>query len=488
MSRALPSVQQQRLVTVQRAAKHVLSLARSYREPFRSLDIFPADLGRAATGSSEHSWRGSLAWVWAQAGYLTSTLRGSGTAKHHEYVVTPEGEEALAQIAQDAVIASFYIPMKRGNAAQAAERGASWYQAPELRHDEEPVIRVVGSSAEDDEGEGDEPAETHAPNDAEAPGAEAPPMLGLYFERIIAVLERGAEQQSALNQRLGTLEGEIKAQSDFVLEVSGKLDQLAATPMSQALATRSDLGKVSGEIVEAIVEARTVTAKSFQTAVSASATVTGADITRVKDVLTSRMDSLAGDLMTIKKEVVGPDVKTAQDSMNKLFKRLDALEKHLERLEQAFSAPFTVDLPEDVDQLAETLSSMEKRIAGLGDALQLLDENIAKASAQRRELDDKGTQAIRRLVEAADAIYQGAKEVAKEVLALANDRAAGAGVTEKQLKDASDRVLTNIQHAESATLGRVSALGGGLIRNLDHLAAPITGIDGAETIVAEDTK
>jgi hypothetical protein len=140
MTAIKPSQQAERLDIVQRAARYLLDVASQKPGGFGTMEIFPPDLPIAKPNSSDYTWRGQIAWVWAKAGWLDQKLRGQGTQKHWVYRLKPQGRLPIEKIAEDQVAASFYVSIKRPTTA-GADYPADWYQACENAEAEDRRIR-----------------------------------------------------------------------------------------------------------------------------------------------------------------------------------------------------------------------------------------------------------------------------------------------------------------------------------------------------------
>lgn len=267
-----PSIEADRLATVQRAAKYVLSMTGLTKGTvaFGSMDIFPADLSPAPRATPEYTWRWQLAWVWAKAGYFRETMTGTGLSKHREYVLLPKGREALERIAADPALAAFYVPSKRTSASKD-ERPASFYQPPELvtLMQEIPArspLRLVKEETNDAiEPEPETSEKAPSSQESESAGAEGSSGLKdlpVFLERITLVLENFGERLAnvgKLGTRLDKIESEVAGQGEYMLgilqtlqNIEGKLGPKDAAP-DAAPVTHAQLATIVGEMTQSFI-------------------------------------------------------------------------------------------------------------------------------------------------------------------------------------------------------------------------------------------
>ena len=131
MTMTKPSQDADRLQTVQRVARYVLSRSTVGQTRFAAMEVFPPDLTAVKSGTPEYAWRQQLAWTWAKAGFLHEALAGTGLQKRRIYTMLQAGRDGLERIAADPVLASFYISNKR-TGGDIANRPAEFFRPPEL--------------------------------------------------------------------------------------------------------------------------------------------------------------------------------------------------------------------------------------------------------------------------------------------------------------------------------------------------------------------
>jgi hypothetical protein len=185
-----PSVETERLSTVQRAARHALDKAARGESGFGSMEIFPPDAPKALTGSTEYIWRAQLAWTWSKAGFFSCKILGRGIGKHRSYALLPEGREALERIANDPILASFYIKAKRNTVSEGYP--PEWFRPEGLRVLEE------REEEEEEEEEGGEGEEDEAPESGESASGDR------EGDREGASVERVAVRRSSTTRRSGS--------------------------------------------------------------------------------------------------------------------------------------------------------------------------------------------------------------------------------------------------------------------------------------------
>ena len=233
MTMTKPSQDAERLETVQRTARYVLSRSTVGQTRFAAMEVFPPDLPHPKSGTPEYAWRQQLAWTWSKAGFLHEALAGTGLQKRRIYTMLQAGREALERIAADPALASFYIANKR-TGPEAANRPVEFFRPPELVRvmtatdrtrrivsaspdDEDALpskgLRLVSPSAEDVPEESPAAREGSSGGSFEGVQEMIAELRGLpiFFERITSVLER-------MNERLVKVEGATKAQSTLFIE------------------------------------------------------------------------------------------------------------------------------------------------------------------------------------------------------------------------------------------------------------------------------
>jgi hypothetical protein len=266
MSALKPSVQSERLEIIQKAARHLLAIAPRLGDVgFRTMDIFPADLGDCKYGSSEYTWRSQIAWTWSKAGWLSQALAGRDLGKHLVYKLLPEGKEAIERIATDPIVASFYISSKRHYGSEGLP--ASHYRAPELldvppaEDDEAEEAEFIESlkkktaqeasrrfmdepGDEEDAARGVDAEQANDEGGGGVGGSEA--FFAAYLEQSTKVLEVLSGEVRSLGGRLGKIEDEVRTQSEVMLDATARIE---------AGASKSDVAEAAAELIAAVSKA-----------------------------------------------------------------------------------------------------------------------------------------------------------------------------------------------------------------------------------------
>jgi hypothetical protein len=534
MAMTKPSVEASRLATVQRAAKYVLSMDAALAQgkgdvAFGSMDVFPPDLDPAPRASPEYTWRWQLAWVWARAGFFKETMTGAGINKHREYILLPKGRAALARIAAEPVLASFYVSSKR-TAASKDERPPSYFQPPELvplmYEPPPPPLRLV---KEDEPGEASEPEE-EAPEE-EATNEPAPEDGGLkdlpvFLERITLVLESFGERLagvSKLGARIDKIEDEVKGQGEYLLGILQSLQNIEeglkpapAPAPAEAPATREDLARVAGEMTEAFIrdnpQNSTITALGARVAehaeaqdkvareVAGLAALVKEKISKpyveaaLRDAISTEIaavflkelpKSVVSLVRTAVSEEIGHGVDpvvqaivlaegtikgSLKEDREALEARLAALlpKKTLEKLEKAVLGSCA--------EIRDELSEIGGAAADLSDNLEKINANFVEGGKEFRRQGDEIVEVTKRNIDtiqsttdAARAVLDAANAVAKEMIFMARARATDAGIPFETALEIGNSIIRSIA-AASDKLGSSAAtsLGGGLIRPIPN--------------------
>lgn len=269
MTMTRPSQDAERLHTVQRAARYVLSRDSLGQARYTSMDVFPPELPTPKSGTPEYAWRSQLVWAWTKAGYMHEGLAGTGLSKRRIYTLLQAGREALERIATDKVLASFYIPNKR-SAPDADQKPPEFYRPPEL-------LRLTSSSKglrlvppkvteapepQNDE-EVDEGGEIFGTEEKTTPSQQAMGAregasgsssdlrdLPIFFERITSVLENMNDRLAKVGDRLTKVEAETHDQSALLLEAT---QMLSTRGGKDALVTKDEVATALAELTQAFV-------------------------------------------------------------------------------------------------------------------------------------------------------------------------------------------------------------------------------------------
>ncbi len=263
MTMTKPSVDAERLHTVQRAARYVLSRDALGQARYTTMDVFPPELPVPKSGTPEYAWRSQLVWAWMKAGYMHEGLAGTGLQKRRIYTLLQAGREALERIATEPTLASFYIANKR-SAPDADSRPPEFYRPPELvRLSRAASLRLVPPKSEQarsqklapepEETEGDEEPEAQEPAPPEqqqAGGSGELKDLPIFLERITSVLENMNDRLSKVGERLTKVESETRDQSALLLEATQAISLRAG---KDALVTRDEVATALAELTQAFV-------------------------------------------------------------------------------------------------------------------------------------------------------------------------------------------------------------------------------------------
>lgn len=227
-----PTQETLRLRHVQHVAKRLLALADDGNS-FGASDVCEG-LHHVQSTSSEYLWRMQLPWAWWRAGWLEQSHDGARA----RYALKEEGRAAIETIAEDEIVASYYVHTKRSTNAGA--RALEWFQAPQLR--------AVPNDGEETE---DEPAEdalvaasilrgTHAEDGTQDEGGEDDDATGAVLGQLAQYLERSSAAIEQVAARVGKLEEETARISAFIADYSSETMQslghaIAVAPEVHAL-------------------------------------------------------------------------------------------------------------------------------------------------------------------------------------------------------------------------------------------------------------
>jgi hypothetical protein len=540
LSALKPSHQAERLKVVQRAARHLLDALS--QGGFGTMDIFPDDLPACQSATSEYTWRGQLAWVWARAGYLEQKLAGQGLNKHWVYKLRSQGRPALERIASEPVVASYYISTKRPTSA-GTEYPQSHYQPPELRGlvlESVPKVDLTAArkersgtrpqlldddlsdahvSSEDDgsnesveDGDGGEVSDV-AGDAGEGGGsgdggtqglAQEYGLLGVYIEQSTKVLE-------AMHTGIADCRDEVKAQTDALLEVAGRIEQGASKAD-----VKMSVGAASAEIVQALVQRKDDGASpAVLRAVESVDGKVGGKIDAARDAIIAACAFDKGELAGLIYSALAPVLEKAveeavtksvaqrvesirdkiaagvekivagrMDDLEKsVGKALSSQEKSLVSAVRGEGDEMRADLEESVRDLREAVDALEARLAAVdfdAEAISDLREGVEGLDAHLTTLTKKffdgydkfseqgkkNLEGWKSMHEATVALLEASKIVGREILALAVDRADMSGVPRDAVTDRSTEAVNRLSAALDGVRG-VSALGGGLIRSYE---------------------
>ena len=269
MTMTKPSQDADRLQTVQRVARYVLSRSTVGQTRFAAMEVFPPDLTAVKSGTPEYAWRQQLAWTWAKAGFLHEALAGTGLQKCRIYTMLQAGRDGLERIAADPVLASFYISNKR-TGGDIANRPAEFFRPPELVRvatvtersrrivspsfgDEDTPgkgLRLVPPSAESAPEENEAAREEQKPSDGSLEGVQEMISelrgLPIFFERITSVLER-------MNERLVKVENMAQSAADDQAAIRDELTNELVPDKKDMPATRDEVATALAEMTQSFL-------------------------------------------------------------------------------------------------------------------------------------------------------------------------------------------------------------------------------------------
>ena len=416
-----PSAEAQRLEIVRAAARHLLAQDARGRTDIGTWDIFPPDGGRPETGTSEYTWRGQLAWCWWKAGFLREKIVGQGMQRRREYAVLPAGREALDRIAEDPVLASFYIKRKRSGVG--VDYPSEWYRPPQLD------IGTEDSSSGD--AEEVESQEEESVEEGPGVGDGATNVLEIYLERTTAVLE-------VLVTRTASLENEMRGHSDLLLEIAQKLSSLPAS--LGPLVTKNELGEAAAEIAAAVARREGAVA-SLANAVAAVEAAVKSSITKV--------DALAAEVAKTRTEVALSRTEAASATLV-VSGRLEAME----------SKVFDADaFHEQIEGARNSLSEIGADIESLAGSAEALIDKFDENIERLRDVTGAAVQ----VAASAQEIFVAGQTVAREMIAMASMRTKD--VPASVVFGRAEETIRALEEQKNRVGGSVSALGGGLIRS-----------------------
>jgi hypothetical protein len=264
MTMTRPSQDADRLHTVQRVARYILSRDSLGQARYTSMDVFPPELPVPKSGTPEYAWRSQLVWAWTKAGYMHEGLAGTGLQKRRIYTLLQAGREALERIATEPNLASFYIPNKR-SATGAEDRPPEFYRPPELVRLSARQLRIVPpkvarqapepepeeSEESEEQAEEDEPAPLQRQEAQDSDASSELKDLPIFFERITSVLENMNGRIAKVGERLSKVESETRDQSALLLEATQALSSRAG---KDALVTKGEVAEVLAELTQSFVK------------------------------------------------------------------------------------------------------------------------------------------------------------------------------------------------------------------------------------------
>lgn len=502
-----PSVETERLSTVQRAARHVLDKVSRGESGFGSMEVFPSDVPRALSGSTEYIWRAQLAWAWWKAAYLSCRILGRGVGKHRNYTLLPAGREALERIASDPVLASFYVKAKRNTASESYP--SDWFRPEALRAPPPKEEDAEEQDAEEEDAEEEDAEDETSVGGQEEQGPasedrEKDRSTGIEVERerrwdlMIGVLEKVSTQFGDLKTEITSLKAEVKAQSDFVLEVAQRIEASSRSSVTSVPSvTREDLGRVSAEIVQAIVSEKTkllhVGANFLESIRSvhskldeeeqrrqawgekllASVGGIGSEVAvlakrgksheELEVFISGRIQQLADDLRGDQEDLLEAAAETFD-------KRLGALDKRV-----ATAVAKTPDLSgfkedlaglrEDFSGVREDFSSVREDVEALLESIDEFDKGFISRLEEYKKQGSATNETFVRVTEGVQDILRATRAVCSAMVEVSVQRSAAAGASPEEIRRRAEGAIDTLETASKAIKGRVSSLGAGIIKN-----------------------
>lgn len=493
MSSLRPSIEAERLVVVQRAARHVLDEDARGNSTFGTMDIFPLNAGQVPrSGTSEYTWRAQLTWTWAKAGYFSRKDSGDG---RWSYSLLAEGREALERIASEPAIASFYVKTKRSSTGNYP---VEWYQPPQL------VRRTAEGEPESDVEEdfdGEELEDLDLGGDSgdalggDALGGDAGggDPVSIYFERSTAVLE-------VLAERLVSVEREVKGQTEVLLEAVGRLERVAPKPtlFEDGPATRGDVGRAAAEIASAFLRRESADVESVRfVAENLRAALGTSDAS--SQVIISKFDALRDAMVEgrISGEKKSDEVKVAL--LLAMRSGAEAAEKKLadvtDKLEGKIAAALAVvassNRSTDIEEVRAIASDLKADLAAMSDNMETLADSseglqqkfFEMVTTFRQQMSGISDAAVR-VAKMAEELLDAARFVSKEMTGVARERALRESSPETVL--ARGEAAADKFDALSDGIRGLSSLGAGLIRPSPGSAASSLDLSASEE--SEDLK
>ncbi len=452
-----------RLRLVQDAARHTLAADRAASgdrpAEFRALQIFPPFEARDIT-SGEYAWRQRMPRAWAHAGYLRARIAGTGIKKHRVYQLTSEGRQALARIADDPILASFYIALGHAVNLEKVDDPTE-FQPPGLREseeeeeeeeraeDEEATVDVTREELGADDIAEEERTERAARDDGTAQ------TLAVFFDRSIAVLERMDDKLGLFEKRIANLEAQVEAQSDLYLDVAGKMS---------GAATKEDVGAAAANLVEALTKMRGPEDKTSRSLETLSKSVV-LQIERI-NAATSSLDNVSGLVADVEAKVdalaaraVAPSTEMDAGARKELRDAIAAIQKRL-------NGPFEMRLSDDANWavVEKAIEKLAHQVADMVEHTARVEKSYVQSLETQRAGLVSATDTMRDLSAAAESVLDGAKYVAGEVIAVALDRAQEDPALRATAVSNMARAMDTYAVARDAVRNRATALGGALIK------------------------
>lgn len=474
MTAIKPSQQAERLDIVQRAARYLLDVASQKPNGFGTMEIFPPDLPTAKPNSSDYTWRGQIAWVWAKAGWLDQKLRGQGTQKHWVYRLKPKGRLPIEKIAEDQVAASFYVSIKRPTTA-GADYPADWYQAPSTRGlDVEPPKTLKQKLEESDEPwDPDESRTEEAPESPE----RAPQVEGGGLEGVVAsFLEQNFRALEAVIGTLGEIKKEVKAQSDLVLEAAQKLERSAskedvaeaAAEIASVLARKpqSDPGAIAGvhTMFTQVQQVQQKFATELATIAERRKVDDDALVDRIsKSVAESLKKSLEKDISKATSAAVASSEAVDMIAANARTQ----LGKFRDEALAAIAAKNTKGKSDTLGGKLEVLearaSEIEDRMSELAEGTDAIDASLISLAVEMKKSTAAVAEAHTRALDTASELVAAARTIVKEMLDLGMERAAAGGQSFNVIRTKAIGAIERLNETEERVNQRSAPTGAALV-------------------------
>ncbi|HYX20439.1 MAG TPA: hypothetical protein VFA98_06295 [Thermoanaerobaculia bacterium] len=436
------------------------------------MEIFPPDLPIAKPNSSDYTWRGQIAWVWAKAGWLDQKLRGQGTQKHWVYRLKPQGRLPIEKIAEDQVAASFYVSIKRPTTA-GADYPADWYQAPPTRGlDAEPAKTLKQKIEESDEPWDGEPSRTE-PSSQDATATTQVEGGGSLEGLVASFLEQNFRALETVIGTLGEIKKEVKAQSDLVLEAAQKLEgsaskedvAQAAAEIASVLARKPQVDPGPG-IHTMLTQVQQVQQK-FATELA-----TIAERRKVDD--DSLVDRISKSVAESLKKSLEKDISKATSAAVASSEAVDMIAANARTQLGKFRDEALAAIADKKKGRSETLggklevlearaSEIEDRINELAEGTDAIDASLISLAVEMKKSTAAVAEAHTRALDTASELVAAARTIVKEMLDLGMERAAAGGQSFNVIRTKAIGAIERLNETEERVNQRSAPTGASLV-------------------------
>ena len=302
------------------------------------------------------------------------------------------------------------------------------------------------------------------------------------------------DQSKALVTRLGGLEDVLLAQSQKIDSVAGGVDFSGTL---QAL--RKDLGMMSGELINAVAEGAVKPVNEAVLADSLRVALAPAVAAEVNAVLVEKLapmiqEAVAGEIKRASRhhqaqlESVEKAIETASkrsieaankqlaETTTKIEAKMKALVPDIAKMRE-FTKKFEEDLSATCEKLEDRLEEISNDSQQLGDMIESSNNTFVSGFSIVKGQIPALIDSIKRTADTAEAVLSSADIIARAMLEVIKMTSERNSIPIEAVRTRSEAIMQRVNDALDSRedfRGKVSALGGGLIKPLtEHEIRPV---------------